>query len=214
MKPGAASKYLRDVGIVVTRDGETDALPAIRNVWETVGTLDVRAAEPLLQRKSREEAHAAETDLSISGLKIRSSVIAIGAPLVILVLFLYLLVLISHVARVATSEDSQLFRTYPFLPTIKSKLALVLTFLSLVLLPSAAASYVTMSSGLGAGITRGTSMLESIVLIMLGISVFAYTLRLKRLAWSSGGGGRPAEADKGMHSADEEDEEAEGDEPS
>ncbi len=148
LHPDSAIRLVKDKKLVVIRDGESEALPALRDVWDTVGGLDVGAIEQTLLRKARDARRSVEGNLEVFGLKVKSSVAVVAGPCVLIALLLYLLAHVYHLRTLAQDEDG-LLSEFPWVALFDTWLSKILTYGSLLLLPVLGLALIVSVSNLG-----------------------------------------------------------------
>lgn len=123
--------------LVHSDNSRIDALPHLRKVWVAVGQLDVGAARLALINMDQERKEQREARFNLAGFEVRARLAAIVAPLLLLALDLYLLAHVQHIRQRQTAPITD----FPWLPLFEGRLGAVLSYASLLILPSSITVY-------------------------------------------------------------------------
>ena len=139
--------YLLRERLVIPSPGGYEALPALRNVWEVVGSLRIGAAEVALRRKQQELEQTTETEMDLFGFKLKARVAVIAGPAALILLLLYML---AHILQIQSLDDFPVtaIGDAAWIALFDNRIARWLTVATLVLLPAAATIYVVVVSDL------------------------------------------------------------------
>jgi hypothetical protein len=136
-----------DRKLLIQNESGVDALPALRFVWQTVGELDIGRAEYALQSKETEIEKNRDTQLSVFGLSVKAGNAVIAGPLILLALLLYLYAHLLHLKGLASGNEATL-RTFPWLALFETRISIILTYVTLLLLPNLAVLYLVLVADL------------------------------------------------------------------
>lgn len=134
LTPSDAIKFLRDQNLVYDSVDKINALPALRRVWKLVDGLDVDVVRPTLSLEAEKRDAELEDDISILGMKIKSTVVIQAGPVLLASVLLYLLAHILHLKEVAPGNE-RLLRESPWMGVYNNRLTMFLMYSSTSALP-------------------------------------------------------------------------------
>lgn len=150
----AAVDYLKKLKLLVEINGEREALPRLRNVWDAVKYLDdVGDIFATLNQKAQEEKQASEQNVTVVGLSLPSTLLTVFGPVLLLTLFLYLWAGVKHIESIKSSDPAML-STFPWLATFDSRVGVFLLYCSLMVLPLTAIVLSVYSANFANGVLR------------------------------------------------------------
>ena len=86
LTPVSAIEHLKNLRLIVEVDGEKEALPLLRQVWDSVKDLDVGAITSVLKRKAKEEKRQTEQKVTVAGLTLPSTLLTLLGPILIIIM--------------------------------------------------------------------------------------------------------------------------------
>jgi hypothetical protein len=127
-----------DEALSTSRDGQITVFPSLQPFWEQISTYSLDEAARYLQLRAEQQ----QGNVEILGMQLRTDLVAWAGPFVLLILLIHLFVHLQHLRPIAHT-DPDAIRVYPWIALFEGGLSVALVFLSLVLLPSLAATAVS-----------------------------------------------------------------------
>lgn len=130
-------------------DNHLKFMPSLKMVWDVVREKNIAAAKSYLNERSLEYEYKNSSDVDVNGLNVSGKYMYLIAPILILGIILYMIMLADHInGLVPTEENHTTLHQFPWMGIFRTKISNTINLFTIVILPTVSTLCVVSKSDL------------------------------------------------------------------